>query len=270
VILGSLLGLLGLLYDPFASSSGVYHIGKLILLFLGSMLLIPLPLMEARGFNLFGLNAPSWSLFWEYIANLFYAFILYNIGRRYLAALTILAAAVLCFASYRAGNLMGGWAGVNFWDGGARIAYSFLAGLVIFRSGLILKNKLGFLGLSVLLSLAFLIPHFKWNWLVEALVVVLYFPLIVSLGAGTILSPKLKNLCVFSGKISYPLYMTHYAAIWMFANYYTTYKPGTNTLPFIVIVGTIFLVGIAYLAMVFYDIPIRRYLNTLRQKRLIS
>lgn len=26
--------------------------------------------------NLFGFNAPSWSLFWEYVANIFYALIL--------------------------------------------------------------------------------------------------------------------------------------------------------------------------------------------------
>src|SRR4051812_29451790 len=66
VILGSVLGLLGFLLDPFSSTAATYNVGKLVLLFLGSVLLIPLPLMEDRAFNLFGLNAPSWSLFWEY------------------------------------------------------------------------------------------------------------------------------------------------------------------------------------------------------------
>ena len=133
--------------------------------------------MEDRSFNLFGLNAPSWSLFWEYVANIFYAFILYRIGRRSLVTLTILAAVALGFVSYRAGNLLGGWAGNNFWDGGARIAYSFSSGLLIFRSGWIIKNGLGFLGLTVLLLAAFMMPFVSWNWLAEALVVLLYFPL---------------------------------------------------------------------------------------------
>src|SRR6476620_200013 len=41
VILGSILGLLGFLFDPFPVPSASYSIGKLILLFLGSIFLIP-------------------------------------------------------------------------------------------------------------------------------------------------------------------------------------------------------------------------------------
>jgi peptidoglycan/LPS O-acetylase OafA/YrhL len=88
--------------------------------------------MEERFFNNFAFNAPAWSLFWEYVANIFYAFVLYKVGRRSLAALTILAAAGICIVSYRAGNLLGGWSKDNFLDGGARVAYSFLAGLFLY------------------------------------------------------------------------------------------------------------------------------------------
>ena len=268
VILGSVIGLLGFFLDPFATESTVYATGKLAIVFICSNFLIPLPVMETRVFNLFSFNAPAWSLFWEYVANVFYAFILYRIARRPLAVLTALAAVVLCLVSYRAGNLLGGWAGENFWDGCARISYSFMAGLLIYRSGWIIKNGLGFLGLTVLLACAFLMPYFKWNWLQEALVVLFYFPLLVALGAGARLSPVLKKICVFSGKISYPLYMTHYAAIWIFAHYYTNNKPGSAELSFVIIAGVIFLVAFAYLVMVFYDTPVRRYLNNKRQQRL--
>ncbi|TPE42140.1 acyltransferase family protein [Pontibacter mangrovi] len=267
VMLGSVLGLLALLFDPFAPYAGQYGTGKLILLFVCSALLIPFPVMEDRGFNLFGLNAPSWSLFWEYVANIVYALVLCKLSRRYLIVLTVLAAATLCFVSYRAGNLLGGWAGENFWDGGARIAYSFSAGLLIYRSNWIIKNRLGFVGLAALLSLAFVMPHFEWNWVAEALVVLFYFPLLVALGAGSSLSPKLKKLCVFSGKISYPLYMTHYAAIWMFGNYFLSSKPGTTELYLVVSVGTAILIGFAYLVMVGYDIPVRRYLSSKWRQR---
>ena len=130
VILGSILGLLAFLFDPFTSHPEGYGPGKLILIFLSSILLVPYPVMTERFFNLFGLNAPSWSLFWEYIANIVYAIVLYRIGRRYLLILTILSAAILCFVSYHAGSLLGGWSGANFWDGCARISYSFLAGLL--------------------------------------------------------------------------------------------------------------------------------------------
>lgn len=263
VILGAVLGLLGLFLDPFAVSNS-YDIGKIILLFVCSLFLIPLPIMEERSFNLFALNAPAWSLFWEYVANIFYAFILYRLGRRSLAVLTFLAAVGICIVSYRAGNLLGGWSKDNFLDGGVRVAYSFSAGLLIFRSNWIINNRLGFLGLAALLSLTFVMPGSQWNWLTESLVVLFYFPLLVSLGAGSVLSSRLKSVCRFSGNISYPLYMTHYAAIWIFGSYFTNAKPGAGELIIVVIVGVILLVVFAWLVMKFYDIPVRKYLSKKR------
>ena len=111
VILGSVIGLLGFLLDPFIAQVGLYSVGKLLVFFVSSILLIPYPVMTQRAFNLFSFNAPAWSLFWEYVANIVYAFILYKIGRRFLLSLTLLAAAGLCFVCYRAGSLMGrmGW-----------------------------------------------------------------------------------------------------------------------------------------------------------------
>jgi peptidoglycan/LPS O-acetylase OafA/YrhL len=267
VIFGSVLGLLAFLFDPFGGHPETNETSKLILLFLSSILLIPFPVMADRYFNLFGLNAPSWSLFWEYVANILYALFLYKLSRRSLFLLTVFAAAGICFVSNRAGgSLLGGWSGETFWDGCARISYSFLAGMLIYRSNWIIKSKLGFIGLSLLLLLAFVMPFSDWNWLTEPMVVLLYFPLLIALGAGATLTQGFRKLCIFLGKISYPLYMTHYAVMWMFANYYTKNKPETGQLTFIIAIGTILLLGIAYLTMVFYDIPIRKYLMNKRNK----
>ncbi|HTE01816.1 MAG TPA: acyltransferase [Mucilaginibacter sp.] len=266
VILGSILGLIAFLFDPFGGHPELYSAGRILLVFLCSVLLIPLPVISDRAFNQFSFNAPAWSLFWEYVANIFYAFILHRLTRRWLIVLTLVAGLVLCIVCYLAGNLMGGWGKGNFWDGGARIFYSFLAGLLIYRSNWIIKNKLGFVGIAVLLALAFVMPFSKWNWITEPLVVLIYFPLLIALGAGAVLSPGLKRLCVFSGKISYPLYMTHYAAIWMFGNYYASHKPASGQLTLIIIAGMITLVGVAWLVMVLYDIPVRKYLNDRRKR----
>jgi peptidoglycan/LPS O-acetylase OafA/YrhL len=268
VVAGSVLGLLAFLFDPFGGHPELYSTGKLILAFFCSVLLIPLPVIADRSFNLFSFNAPAWSLFWEYVANIVYAFVLYRIGRGYLLLLTILSAIAICLVGYHSGNLMGGWSGPTFWDGGARIAYSFLAGLLVYRSGWIIKNKLGFIGLAVLLFLAFIMPFSKWNWLSEPLVILFYFPLLIALGAGATLAPGLKKVCLFSGKISYPLYMTHYAVLWMFGNYYASHKPPVAQLALIIISALILLVGAAYLVMVIYDIPVRKYLSDKRNKRL--
>jgi peptidoglycan/LPS O-acetylase OafA/YrhL len=221
--------------------------------------------MEDRGFNLFGLNAPSWSLFWEYVANIVYALVLSRVKRPVLIVITAISAVLLGYVAFSATNLLGGWSGPTFWHGGARIAYSFSAGLLIYRSNWIIKNSLGFIGLAILLSLAFLMPSSSFNWLTELGVVLIYFPLIVALGAGARVAPGLKKICVLSGRISYPLYMTHYAVIWIFGHYFTTYKPGTGKLALIICIGTILLLVVAWVTMVVFDTPVRKYLTNRRR-----
>ncbi len=267
VVFGSILGFLTFIFDPFSNHFQNYETGKLILIVVSSLLLIPFPAMPDRYFNLFGLSAPAWSLFWEYIANICYALFLHKLSRRILFLLTVFAGAGICFISNRAGgSLMGGWSGETFWDGFGRISYSFLAGMLIYRSKWIIKSKLGFIGLSTLILLALLMPFTGWNWLTEPIIVLLYFPLLIVLGAGAKLSEGFRKLCIFFGKISYPLYMTHYAVMWIFAGYYAKYKPDASQLTFIIIIGTLLLLGFAYLAMTFYDTPIRKYLMERRKK----
>lgn len=270
VILGSVLGLIALLIDPFTRSSLAYSAGQVTLMFLASIFLIPYPAMHERGFNLFSLNAPSWSLFWEYVANIFYAVALYRFNWRWLLYFTAFAGAVLCVVGYRAGALSGGWGGRTFWHGGARVAYSFLAGLQVYRSKWIIRSRLGFGVPSVLLLLAFVMPYAKGAWLREAVLILFYFPLLIALGAGATLTPRSEKLCTFAGNISYPLYMTHYAVIWIFGHYSDSYKPGAGRLALIVTSGVLVMVGFAYLVMVLYDIPVRRYLSSKRRAAAIK
>jgi peptidoglycan/LPS O-acetylase OafA/YrhL len=262
VILGSVLGLIALFADPFAKGPLGYSAARVALMFLASLFMVPYPAMQERGFNNFNLNAPAWSLFWEYIANIVYATVLVRVSRRWLIFLTVIAGVLLCVVGYNAGALSGGWSGRNFWDGGARVAYSFLAGLLVYRSRWIIRSRLGFGVLSVLLVLAFVMPYVRHGWIREAAVILFYFPLLVALGAGATLSARSEKLCTFAGDMSYPLYMTHYAVIWIFGNYYSTYKPDMKHLAIVVTCGTITMVGFAYLVMRFYDIPLRSYLRS--------
>ncbi|WP_370634315.1 acyltransferase family protein [Pedobacter sp. Leaf132] len=235
VVIGSVLGLLTFFLDPFSNFYPTYGFGQTLLMFLASVFLIPYPLMEERFFNLFNLNAPAWSLFWEYIANIFYVFVLYKFSRNTLQIFTFVAAALICFIAFKSTNLMGGWSGPTFWDGGARVLYSFLVGMLIFRSNWAIKNNIGFLGLSALLLLAFIVPfNDNYNWLTEPLIVLIYFPVLVALGAGATIKPKLEPLCKLSGEISYPLYMIHYPFIWVFLTYFVEIKPEMALLKFTV------------------------------------
>ncbi|KGE12265.1 acyltransferase family protein [Sphingobacterium deserti] len=260
VVIGSLLGLIGLLWAPF-SSIDIPPTRDIISIFLCSIFLIPYPVLADKAYNLFSLNAPSWSLFWEYVANIFYATMLAKLNKKWLILLLLVAAAALAYTSYSYGNLSGGWSKDNVEVGGIRLAYSFCAGLWVFRNRYIVKNNLGFGSIAILLAAVLLMPFTSLNWLVETLVVLFYFPFIISLGAGTSLKPPLQTTCKFLGDISYPLYMTHYAAIWIFGDYLRSTFFVDKHLPYIVIIGTLVLLLFAWLIMKYIEVPIRKYLT---------
>ena len=260
VVLGTVLGLIALYANPFGITPG-YGPGKVALMFAASLLLIPYGAMKERSQNLFSLNAPAWSLFWEYIANVIFGIALYRIKRGLLVVLTIIAAVLLCRAGYRAGNLSGGWSARNFWDGGARVAFSFMAGLLVYRMGWRLRTRLGFGALSILLVLALAMPYANGGWIREAAVIVLYFPLLIALGAGATVSPRVERLCRFSGNLSYPLYMTHYSVIWIWGDFSEKHKLATRGMAPEVLCGVVIMVAFASLVMVAYDKPVRGYLR---------
>ena len=263
VVIGSILGLLTFLLDPYSNLYAVYGFRETAMLFITSVFMIPYPTVSERYFNLFNLNAPSWSLFWEYVANFAYATILFRASRQVLTTVALIGAAALFYIGWQYGNLLGGWSGETFFHGLARISFSFSMGMLVHRSGWIIKNKLGLLGMSGLLMLAFLTPYNEqWSWLVEPLIVVFYFPLLVSLGAGASLSNRLSKINKLSGDISYPLYMTHYPFMWIFANYVVAEQPSMNELAWVIPVSTIALVALAYVVMQIIDTPIRSYLKT--------
>ncbi|MBW8687143.1 acyltransferase [Chitinophaga sp. B61] len=265
VVLGTVLGLLAFLFDPFTGFPTGYSAGKLALVILTSLLMVPFPVMSERAFNLFGLNAPGWSLFWEYVASIVYGAILWRLNKRILLVLAVISAVWLSYIGYTAGNLLGGWSKDNWWHGGARLSYSFLAGMLVYRYKLIITNKLGFAGTTLLLLCALLMPWTNMAWLTELIIVIAWFPFLIALGAGTPAGSGIQSICSFAGKISYPLYMTHYAVMWAFGGYYAKYQPGTGQVTLIIIGGVILLIGLAYLAMAAYDTPVRRYLTARRK-----
>ncbi|GAB3883321.1 acyltransferase family protein [Spirosoma agri] len=259
VIIGSLIGLLTFVFDPFSKLHQVYA-DKTLALFITSCLMIPYPLVRERYFNLFHLNPPTWSLFWEYIMNLLYALVLVRVRPKMTWILTSLAALCLIYEAHRSTYLGVGFGGDNIMGGGIRAGYSFLAGMLVYRSGWLINSRLGFVSMGLLLVVTFLIPFSKpTNWFVDSLVVIVYFPFLIALGAGAHPRAAMQRICQFSGEISYPLYMIHYPFLWLVLSYIEVHKPTINQLIIITIVGTCLLILLAYGVMLFLDRPLRSY-----------
>jgi peptidoglycan/LPS O-acetylase OafA/YrhL len=266
VIIGSLIGLFAFRFDPYSNLYQTYA-DKTVPMLVASCLMIPYPLVPERYFNLFHLNPPTWSLFWEYVVNGLYALILVKLPTKALWVLTTIAALLLIDEAHRSTFLGVGFGGDNVWGGGIRAFFSFLAGMVVFRSGWILPSRLGFVGVGSLLVMAFLIPFSKEvNWFIDPLIVIVYFPFLIALGAGARPHANSMRACAFSGEISYSLYMIHYPFLWLVLSYIQKEKPSVNQLAIITLVGTVLLVALAYGILVGVDRPIRRYLTQLLKR----
>ncbi len=266
VIVGSVIGLLAFLFDPFTNLWTKYS-DKIGWLFGSSCLMIPYPLVKERFNNLFHLNPPTWSLFWEYVANIFYAFVLVRARNKVLWVMVVAGGVWVFCQAYLSGNLSVGWSGETFGGGATRVFFSFLAGVLVYRTGGIIRTRLGFVAAGVLLLLAFLFPFSnKYNYIIDPVIVAFYFPLVVALGAGATLRPVFGGVCRFAGAISYPLYMVHYPFIWLFLSYAEKYKPSLVVMGWITFLGTVLLIGLAYVIMIFVDEPVRRYFKHKMEK----
>lgn len=260
VILGAFLGLLAFIFDPFSSLYAKYGTEAALLMAASAATLIPWPDVPERYNNLFYMNPPTWSLFWEYVASLAYALFLVRLSNRVLAGLAVMGAAGLIYTAAHFGNLAVGWGGENALAGSARVFYSFLAGILLFRSGWVVNNPLGPVSVGGMLLAAFLIP---WsdsaNATVDPIVVILFFPLLVAIGAGAEATGSARSACDFLGDISYPLYMMHYPFLWLFLGYLETEKPSPLLLSALVPVLVVALIILSYGILVAFDLPVRRY-----------
>ncbi len=201
---------------------------KLLAVTLLGCTLLPLPTkLDIRGWaEMHPLDGPAWSLFFEYIANFLYAVWLRKLSKRWLAVLTALAAVFLVHMLVTGkGDAIGGWSlnATQLHIGFARLLFPFLAGMLLMRSGKRIHVRHSFFLCSLLLITCFALPrfggrHHLWiNGLYEAFCIIVVFPLIVAIGAGSLRATDASNrLCRTLGDLSYPLYITHYPLVYIY------------------------------------------------------
>lgn len=265
IIVGTVLGAAAYFFDPWFPGPHDPTLKAAIIAFVAGLVLVPSWTLPGRGTDYFPYNGVYWTLFLEYLANLVYALVLRFLSIGWLAALTVIAGAILVWraAVYNTIHLGYDWHTIDMAP--VRLCYPFLAGLVLARmSRTGFKLKLGWLSLSLVLVLCFAapwwwtnIPGFAANGLYDAAIVVLVFPAIVALGAHAGVGKRWTWLCTQLGRISYPLYGTHYALIYVYADWIQATSPSR---PLVIAVGAVtwvMAVAIAWGVTLLWDEPIR-------------
>lgn len=247
---------------------------QLFLMMLLGYLLIPITIpMDIRGWQeMYPLNGPAWSLFFEYIANIIYALVLRKASTKLLTLLALLAAIWLAYFTITSpkGDIIGGWSisAEQLTVGFTRLAYPFLAGLLLYKTFKPINIANAFFWCSLLLILVLAIPRIGghqqlWqNGIYDAAMIIFIFPLIIFLGAsGTIKNKLVSKFCKFLGDISYPIYMVHFPIAYVFYAWVTNNKLSlAQAWPMGLVAFTVSIV-LAYLALKLYDMPVRKWLS---------
>ena len=230
---------------------------------------------EVRGNGeMFPLNGPTWSLFFEYIGNILYALVIRHLPTKALAVLTTLLG--IAHACFFVGNISGydsvgvGWTidSINFWGGLVRMLFPFTMGMLLARTFKPRKIRGTFWICSAILITVFAMPYIapinntSLNSLYEVICIATILPLTVWLGAcGGCEDNCAGRINKYLGDISYPLYIIHYPIMyifykWLIKNEYYTLEQTWGVVA-IVVISSILL---AYTILKLYDEPMRRYL----------
>lgn len=281
VMLGALIGTVSFLLTGMERWDGTHSTLLLTLIALVcSWLMIPaLPGMQrdVRGNGeMFPLNGPCWSLFFEYIGNILYALIIRRLSTRILAWLTaLLCCALAWFAVTNQsgyGSIGVGWTldTTNLLGGTLRMLCPFTIGMLMSRVFKPIKKVRGaFWICTIILLVLFHVPFIdggtpmSLNGIFEAACIIGVFPIVIWLGAsGTTTDNTSRRICRFLGDISFPLYIVHYQLMYAFYMWLIKTELYTFSETWPIAISTMACsVCIAWLSLRFYDEPIRKWLN---------
>lgn len=204
----------------------------LLALIAGCFMIPALPSVgyEVRGNGeMFPLNGPSWSLFFEYIGNILYALAIRRLSTRWLTLLVGLLGLLLAGFALTDPSGYGcigvGWTldGVNFCGGLLRMTFPYTLGLLMSRHFKPCRIKGAFMLSTLLLLQLFHVPYIAsessicLNGLYELFCIMVMFPLIVWFSASAATgTPSQEALYHGLGQLSYPLYLIHYPVMYLF------------------------------------------------------
>lgn len=250
----------------------------LVAMLCGMLMLPALPgaPREVRGNSeMFPLNGPCWSLFFEYIGNIVYALVLRRLGTRALAVLTaVLGIALTWFAVTDAstyGSIGVGWTidSVNVFGGSLRMLFPFTMGLLLSRLFNPARSIRGIFWIcTIALVMLFHVPfigsngNICLNGIFEMACIIVIFPAIVWFAAsGKTSDAWSTKICALLGNLSYPLYLVHYPIMYLFYKWLIQtrqYSFGETWQVALAVYASSLL--LAWACMKFYDIPVRRWL----------
>jgi len=245
-----------------------------------ALLMLPAlsPQFDIRGnTEMFPLNGPHWSMFFEYIGSLLYALLLRRLSTKALRLWVAFFAMALTANAFTIGNgtIAYGWSyePTNIMGGALRLLFAYPAGLLLAREYKARKvaatHKPVFLLSSLTLILTLAVPSmsrlydsFNANALYQSVCVTLVFPAIIVFAARGSVSGTLQKCVSYLGRLSYPLYAVHYPMIYLYIHWINNDIHPFGTAVYATPLGIAAInILIAILCLHLYDEPLRKWLS---------
>ena len=279
VIMGAVVGAITFYIQGSVQWDGT-HIGISMVMLALLCTIFFIPAMPGVGYEvrgngeMFPLNGPCWSLFFEYIGNILYALFIRRLSNKALTIVVVLLGVALAsFAIFNVsgyGNIGVGWTldGVNFIGGLLRMLFPFSMGMLLSRNFKPMKLRGAFWICTLVMIALFAVPYLEGtesictNGIYEAFCIIIAFPILLWIGAsGTTTDKKSTQICKFLGDISYPIYVIHYPFMylfyaWLIKNQLFTLGETWQVALCVYAWNILF----AYLCLKLYDEPVRKYL----------
>ena len=279
VIMGAIVGAITFYIQGSVQWDGT-HIGISMVMLSLLCTIFFIPAMPGVGYEvrgngeMFPLNGPCWSLFFEYIGNILYALFIRRLSNKALTIVVVLLGVALAsFAIFNVsgyGNIGVGWTldGVNFIGGLLRMLFPFSMGMLLSRNFKPMKLRGAFWICTLVMIALLAVPYLEGtesictNGIYEAFCIIIAFPILLWIGAsGTTTDKKSTQICKFLGDISYPIYVIHYPFMylfyaWLIKNQLFTLGETWQVALCVYAWNILF----AYLCLKLYDEPVRKYL----------
>jgi peptidoglycan/LPS O-acetylase OafA/YrhL len=256
---------LALLFAAAVAGAGVllgqghWSVGGLILTAACGAVMIPS--VAAHRNELYPLNIPTWSLAWEWVANIAYALLCRRADRRQLVVLLVPAEAAVALAAWRHGTLDIGHDWATPLLGFVRVTASFTMGLLIFdlmRAGKLPRLRVPPVLLLVATGLVLALPS-SLGWTKDVLAVWLVLPFLCVAAVQN--EPRSPKLHILLGATSYPIYVLHAALPVPRLMEWLGAITGRAPAPWGGLLGIVGVAGLGLALARWIDLPVRRSLT---------
>lgn len=252
---------LGVAAGAIAVVQGATEVADVVAAAAFGLVFLPTPAF-GHAAQLYPLNFPAWSLFFELAANLAFAACWRHLTTRRLAAFVLIAAAALAALTLRSGSSEGGHVWASALVAGPRVAFSFGMGALIYR----LRDRCAWLRLHPALALAAIAaalsfepaaalqPLYQLFWIFAG------FPLVILAAANR--APK-RGAWAFqaAGVASFGIYALHAPLIALAERAAPALARAGAVTPWSGLVLLAVLAGAALILDRSFDEPVRRWLS---------